>query len=92
LIPTFASLGLISYSLYLTHSFVMMHWYWFGFTKLHIPSIALAIMTPLSVAFGYVFFRFCERPFMTSVAARRTPKPTDVAVMNEEIAVVREAA
>src|ERR1041385_8994615 len=30
LIPTLASLGLISYSLYLTHLFVLMHWYWFG--------------------------------------------------------------
>jgi peptidoglycan/LPS O-acetylase OafA/YrhL len=91
-ISTFAPLGLISYSLYLTHSFVMMHWYWFGFTKLHIPSIAVAIMVPLSVVFGWVFFRLCERPFMTSVAARRPPKPAEVAVVNEDIVVVREAA
>jgi len=91
-ISMFAALGLISYSLYLTHSFVMMHWYWFGFTKLHVPSIAVAIMVPLSVAFGWVFFRLCERPFMTSVAVKRAPKAADVAVMNEEIAAVREAA
>ena len=73
LIPTLAFIGLMSYSLYLTHSFVLMHWYWFGFTRLHILTISLLIMTPLSVAFAWVFFRVCERPFMTS-AAVRTPK------------------
>jgi peptidoglycan/LPS O-acetylase OafA/YrhL len=70
LIPMLASVGLISYSLYLTHSFVIMHWYWFGFTRFHILTIAVVIMTPLSVVFAWVFFRVCERPFMTSTAAR----------------------
>ena len=65
LIPALASVGLMSYSLYLTHSFVLMHWYWFGFTRLHILTISLLIMTPLSVAFAWVFFRVCERPFMS---------------------------
>lgn len=92
LVPALASLGLISYSLYLTHSFVLMHWYWFGFTRLHIPSIALAIMTPLSVAFGWVFFRLCERPFMASLATKRPAKREAASIVNEEIAVVREAA
>jgi peptidoglycan/LPS O-acetylase OafA/YrhL len=70
LIPMLASVGLISYSLYLTHSFVIMHWYWFGFTRFHILTIAVLIMTPLSVVFAWLFFRICERPFMTSTAAR----------------------
>jgi len=70
LIPALASVGLISYSLYLTHSFVIMHWYWFGFTRFHILTIAALIMTPLSVVFAWLFFRVCERPFMTSTAAR----------------------
>jgi peptidoglycan/LPS O-acetylase OafA/YrhL len=60
-----AGLGLISYSLYLTHLFVLMQWYWFGFTRLHIPAISVAIMTPLSVLFAWVFFRLFERPFMS---------------------------
>ncbi|HSE16604.1 MAG TPA: acyltransferase [Pyrinomonadaceae bacterium] len=74
LIPALAGVGLISYSLYLTHSFVLMHWYWFGFTRLHILTISLLIMTPLSVAFAWVFFRVCERPFMTSSAVRAATK------------------
>jgi len=74
LIPSLASVGLMSYSLYLTHSFVLMHWYWFGFTRLHILTISLLIMTPLSVAFAWVFFRVFERPFMTSTAVKAPTK------------------
>jgi peptidoglycan/LPS O-acetylase OafA/YrhL len=74
LIPALASVGLISYSLYLTHSFVLMHWYWFGFTRLHILTISLLIMTPLSVAFAWVFFRVFERPFMTSTSVKAHAK------------------
>jgi len=73
-IPGLASVGLISYSLYLTHSFILMHWYWFGFTRLHILTISLLIMTPLSVVFAWVFFRVFERPFMTSSAVRAPVK------------------
>src|SRR4029078_808116 len=71
LIPALAALGLISYSLYLSHSFVLMHWYWFGFTRLHILTISLLILTPLSVVFAWGFFRVCERPFMRSVKMPR---------------------
>src|SRR4028119_155408 len=72
-----AGLGLISYSLYLTHLFVLMQWYWFGFTELHIPAISVVIMTPLSILLAWLFFRLFERPFMSasvgvSVPARHT--------------------
>ena len=63
-----AAIGLISYSLYLTHLLVLMKWYWFGFTRFHIPTISLLIMTPLSVVFAWLFFRLFERPFMTPPA------------------------
>jgi len=92
LIPPLASIGLISYSLYLTHSFVIMHWYWFGFTRRHILTITLLIMTPLSVAFAFLFFRLFERPFMTSSAVKAPAKPRDVVVVEEEIGLAREVA
>ena len=93
LIPPLASIGLISYSLYLVHSFVLMHWYWFGFTRLHILSISLLILTPLSVAFAWVFFRVCERPFMTLPAAVKVPaKPAHASVGEERIEATPEAA
>ena len=92
LIPMLASIGLISYSLYLTHSFVLMHWYWFGFTQWHTRSISLVITVPLSIGFAWLFFRVCERPFMTSRAARIQEKPERSSVDQDEIALVREAA
>lgn len=87
LIPLLAGVGLISYSLYLTHSFVLMHWYWFGFTRLHILSISLVILTPLSVLFAWLFYRLCERPFMTSVPTKRLSKP-----VQDEIGLSPEVA
>ncbi|HEY0098450.1 MAG TPA: acyltransferase, partial [Pyrinomonadaceae bacterium] len=73
LLVALAGLGLISYSLYLTHLFVLMQWYWFGFTKLHIPAISVAIMTPLSLLFAWLFFRLFERPFMSASVGLSTP-------------------
>ncbi|HEY0006279.1 MAG TPA: acyltransferase [Pyrinomonadaceae bacterium] len=66
-----APVGLISYSLYLTHLFVLMKWYWFGFTRWHILSISLLVMTPLSLLFAWLFFRLFERPFMPRSASVR---------------------
>lgn len=60
-----APVGLISYSLYLTHLLVLMKWYWFGFTRLHILSVTLLIMTPLALLFAWAYYRAFERPFMT---------------------------
>lgn len=80
LITALAPIGVISYSLYLTHGLVLMQWYWFGFTELHIRSISLLIATPLSVAFALLFFRLCERPFMHLPGAAVVPaRPRHVA-------------
>ena len=90
LISPLASIGVISYSLYLTHSFVLMHWYWFGFTRLHIRSISLLILTPLSIAFAWLYFRICERPFMASTSAKAQAKSKRAAVVEQEIELARE--
>ena len=92
LISALASIGLISYSLYLTHSFVLMHWYWFGFTEWHIRTISLVITMPLSVAFAWLFFRLFERPFMTSSAAKVREKSRPSSVDQEEMGLVQEVA
>lgn len=92
LIPTLASIGLISYSLYLTHSFVLMHWYWFGFTRLHILTITVVIMTPLSVVFALVFFHIFERPFMTSAAVKAPARSKHASMDDEEMELAREVA
>ncbi|MBA3572347.1 MAG: acyltransferase [Pyrinomonadaceae bacterium] len=93
LITALASIGLISYSLYLIHSLVLMHWYWFGFTRLHILTISLLIMTPLSVAFGWLFFRLCERPFMTLPGAVTVPaRQRYVSIDEDQIGPASETA
>lgn len=91
-IPMLASVGLISYSLYLTHSFVLMHWYWFGFTQLHILSISVAILTPLSVVFAWLFFRVFERPFMTSHAVKVPAPARSAPIVEDDMALAREVA
>jgi peptidoglycan/LPS O-acetylase OafA/YrhL len=92
LVNAFASIGLFSYSLYLTHLLVLMHWYWFGFTRLHILSISLLIMVPLSVLFGWLFFRLCERPFMTRRGPVKIPEQRRYPSIDNEISQAREAA
>jgi peptidoglycan/LPS O-acetylase OafA/YrhL len=92
LISALAAIGLISYSLYLTHSFVLMHWYWFGFTELHIRTISLVITMPLSVVFAWLFFRLFERPFMTSTTTKVRERSRRAPVDQEEITLVQEAA
>ena len=69
LIKGLAYVGVFSYSLYLTHQLViMMSW---RFVVSDWPQIvnALFIVTPASVLFAWVYFRFCERPYMRPPAA-----------------------
>ncbi|MEP6719588.1 MAG: acyltransferase [bacterium] len=59
-----ATVGVFSYSLYLTHELViMLSW---SFTIKELPPIvnALAIVVPATIAFAWLFFRFCEKPYM----------------------------
>jgi peptidoglycan/LPS O-acetylase OafA/YrhL len=91
LISGLATIGLISYSLYLTHSFVLMQWYWFGFTEWHTRSVALLITMPLSVVFGWFFFRLFERPFMKPAAVKVREK-REYSMDQEDVDLIREAA
>ncbi len=71
-----STIGLFSYSLYLTHELVMLE-IW-RFTGRGIPGfiVAIFIMTPLSVACAYLFFWFCERPFLPPSARVAAASPT----------------
>jgi peptidoglycan/LPS O-acetylase OafA/YrhL len=71
-----AAVGLFSYSLYLTHELVMLE-IW-RFTSRGLPGIVVAvlIMTPLSLAFAWCFFWFCERPFLPRSARAALPNAT----------------
>ncbi|MFN2455871.1 MAG: acyltransferase family protein [Pyrinomonadaceae bacterium] len=69
LIVVLAVIGVFSYSLYLTHQLVIMESYLFH--VFHLPSTLtpLLITTPACVAFAWIFFRFCERPFLARSVA-----------------------
>jgi peptidoglycan/LPS O-acetylase OafA/YrhL len=65
-----AFVGVFSYSLYLTHELVIMQSWWFireGF-----PPIlnTLLIVGPATIAFAWLFYRFCEKPYMRKAARK----------------------
>ena len=59
-----ATVGLFSYSLYLTHELVLMQDYRFWILRQSHLFVAFVVLIPLSVACAWVFFYLAERPFM----------------------------
>jgi peptidoglycan/LPS O-acetylase OafA/YrhL len=64
LIAAAAFIGVFSYSLYLTHELVIMQSW--RFTIWQIPPMlnTLLVITPATIAFAWLFFRYCEKPYM----------------------------
>ena len=68
LISIFSTLGIFSYSIYLTHELVIMQsWRWITPGRLQIESVFLVVI-PATILFAWVFFWFCEKPFMVKSA------------------------
>jgi peptidoglycan/LPS O-acetylase OafA/YrhL len=68
-----AFVGVFSYSLYLTHELVIMQSWWFTIKAIPPVINTLLIVTPATIAFAWLFFRYCEKPYMrkTVGTARR---------------------
>jgi peptidoglycan/LPS O-acetylase OafA/YrhL len=63
-ISLFATLGVFSYSLYLTHELVVIV-SWRFTNPAWLQSVnTLLLIVPVTILFAWVFFWFCERPFM----------------------------
>jgi peptidoglycan/LPS O-acetylase OafA/YrhL len=63
LISLFATLGVFSYSIYLTHELtIMQSWRWTNSASSQFAKVLLTI--PATIFFAWIFFWFCERPFM----------------------------
>jgi peptidoglycan/LPS O-acetylase OafA/YrhL len=78
LISIFATLGLFSYSMYLTHELtIMQSWRWSNPGHLQVVNVFIAIV-PATIFFAWVFFWFFEKPFMT----RRAAGVTNAAAVN----------
>jgi peptidoglycan/LPS O-acetylase OafA/YrhL len=75
LVSLFAALGVFSYSIYLTHELTIMRsWQWTNAAYPQILNVFLVVV-PLTILFAWIFFWFCERPFML----RRPIKPVEEA-------------
>ena len=69
LISIYATLGLFSYSMYLTHELtIMQSWRWSNSAYLQVVNVFIAIV-PATIFFAWVFFWFCEKPFMVRHSA-----------------------
>lgn len=80
-----ATVGVFSYSLYLTHELVIMQSWSFTIKGLPLMVNALVIVVPATIAFAWLFFRFCEKPYLRKVVQRvdreeeiRTQTPASV--------------
>jgi len=80
-IVAFAGIGIFSYSLYLTHELIVMQSWRFDFwAPMTLVNTLLAVV-PATVIFAWLFFRFCEKPYMR----KRSSQVTDKRPMRDEV-------
>jgi peptidoglycan/LPS O-acetylase OafA/YrhL len=84
IVSVFSTLGIFSYSIYLTHELVIMQsWRWTNPGWWQLANV-FAVVVPAVVLFAWVFFWFCEKPFMVKSAPPNkalpalTPQPSAV--------------
>ena len=72
MVSLFSTLGVFSYSIYLTHELMIMEsWRW---TNPGWPQLAnvFFVVIPATIVFAWAFFWFCEKPFMARSSAPAT--------------------
>ncbi len=82
LVTLAATIGVFSYSLYLTHELVIIQSWWFTIKELPPIVNTLLVIIPATVGFAWLFFRFCEKPYMRKSAPKekRQQEPSPVYV------------
>jgi len=74
LVSLFSTLGIFSYSIYLTHELVIMQsWRWINPGWLQLANVAV-VLVPATIVFAWIFFWFCEKPFMVKRAPASAPE------------------
>ncbi|HET7113991.1 MAG TPA: acyltransferase, partial [Pyrinomonadaceae bacterium] len=78
-VSVFATLGIFSYSLYLTHELVIIV-SWRFTNPAWLQSVNVLLLTvPATILFAWIFFWFCERPVMVRRKAKQAgTQPADV--------------
>ena len=86
-ISIFAMLGVFSYSIYLTHELVIMQsWYWTNPGWFQLVNVALVVI-PATIVFAWLFFWFCEKPFMVKRTAKSNPHLKQITQILQEESV-----
>lgn len=83
MVSLFSTLGIFSYSIYLTHELVIMQsWRWInpGWPQLW---NVLVVVIPGTILFAWVFFWFCEKPFMARRAVHETTQRSHPQITQE---------
>src|SRR5689334_18459696 len=87
LVSFFATVGIFSYSLYLTHELIIMQsWQWTNPGWLQLVNVVLVVI-PATIVFAWLFFWFCEKPFMAKRAAQVNPQITQITQILQEESV-----
>ena len=82
----FATLGVFSYSIYLTHELtIMQSWRWTNTSSPQLFNVLFAVV-PATILFAWVFFWFCEKPFMVK---RKSHMQPTVATLTPEFSSVQ---
>ena len=75
MISVLSTLGIFSYSIYLTHELVIMQsWRWTIASWLQVVNV-FVVTIPATIMFAWVFFWFCEKPFMVKRAPKGNAPP-----------------
>jgi peptidoglycan/LPS O-acetylase OafA/YrhL len=84
IVSIFSTLGVFSYSIYLTHELVIMQsWRWTNPSWWQLANVFLVVV-PAVIIFAWVFFWFCEKPFMV----RRAPSDRAVPALTPQPSAV----
>ena len=83
LVAAAAFVGVFSYSLYLTHELVLMQSWSFVSPRLPPVLNTLLIVVPATVVFAWLFFLFCEKPFMRKPARKAEVRIQDTEVSSQ---------
>jgi len=84
LISLFATLGVFSYSIYLTHELtIMQSWRFVNPASWQMQNVFL-ITIPATIVVAWVFFWFCERPFMIKRTKVRLDSEDEVRILIDE--------
>lgn len=87
----FATLGVFSYSIYLTHELVIMQSW--RFVEPWLPPLAntFILVVPAIILFAWFFFWFCERPYMRKKAnvTEKTPSTNQTRLAENDVAPIQ---